>query len=81
MTRRHTARIALALLGLALLLGVSACSATGAGVTPEAALYGPNLPAVPLGPPEPPTATLPPQYLQLRILHTNDTSGEVDPCG
>ena len=82
MTLKCAARwLSLVWLGLALLLGASACSPANPGAAPQSEAFGSRPNPVPYGPLEPPTATAAPGTLALRILHTNDTSGEIDPCG
>ncbi|NLS79150.1 MAG: hypothetical protein GXY76_18010 [Chloroflexi bacterium] len=74
-------KLALILVGLILLGSMSGCAPAGSGALPQTTPYGPRPNPLPMGPPAPPTATAAPQELTLRILHTNDTSGETDPCG
>ena len=81
MLKHAYGRPSLLLTLLGLLLLVVACAPAGSVSAPQPTPLGPRSNPVPLGPPEPPRSLAPSEPLALMILHTNDTAGEIDPCG
>lgn len=70
------ARLLVRVLGLLLVVGLSACAPAGPVSTPQPTPDAPSPTAAPS-----PSPTSAPDPFFLTILHTNDVAGEIDPCG